>query len=334
MIQRLADDLRSTFPDMRGFSRRNFFYMRAMAEAWHDREVVQQRVAQLPWGHVTVLLDRLDDQVDRDWYAAASIEHGWSRNVLLNQIKNRLHQRQAAAPSNFPSHLPALDSDLAQQLTKDPYVFDFLGLSGAVAERDLEQALMDRLQDTLLELGRGFAFVGRQVHFDVDGDDFYIDLLLFHIPQLRYVVVELKIGPFKPEYTGQLGFYVALVDDELRDPDRHTPTVGILLCAGRNDRVVRYALRGTAAPMAIANYTYDNLPAYERSVLPAAADLTALLDAPVDADPSRRLADALPEDIPLDHTTETADPQDAGDTATEEDQGWGRSSVHRTRSPI
>ncbi|PZS25785.1 MAG: DUF1016 domain-containing protein [Pseudonocardiales bacterium] len=282
VVERLADDLRAEFPDMRGFGRSNVFYMRAAAEAWPRAEVVQQPVGQLPWGHVTVLLDRFDDQAERDWYAAAAIEHGWSRNVLLNQIKNRLHEREAAAPSNFAAQLPAGESELAQELTRDPYVFDFLDLTDRAAERDLEQALMDRLTDTLLELGRGFAFVGRQVHFDVDGDDFYVDLLLFHVTQLRYVVLELKIGRFKPEYTGQLGFYVALVDDELRDRQRHSPTVGILLCAGRNERVVRYALSGTTAPMAIADYTYDTLPAAEQTALPAAAELTAVLETALD----------------------------------------------------
>ena len=196
-----------------------------------------------------------------------------------------------------PAGSPWPTPNSRKQLTKDPYVFDFLGLTGRAAERDVEQALMDRLQQTLLEFGRGFTFVGRQVHFDVDGDDFWVDLLLFHVEQLRYVVVELKIGRFKPDYAGQLGFYVALVDDQRRRPDRHAPTVGILLCAGRNDRVVRYSLGGAASPMAVADYTYDTLPAAERSALPAAEDIAAVLDTPWDGhDPSARLSDALPGD--------------------------------------
>lgn len=246
---------------------------------------------------MAVLLDKLGDRAERDWYAETAAEQGWSRNVLLNQIMNRLHERSGTAPSNFAGRLPAAESELAQQLTKDPYVFDFLDLTGRSAERDVEQALMDRLQQTLLEFGRGFTFAGSQVHFDVDGDDFYVDLLLFHVEQLRYVMVELKIGRFKPDYAGQLGFYVALVDDQLRRPDRHVPTVGILLCAGRNDRVVRYSLGGAASPMAVADYTYDTLPDAERNALPAAEDLTAVLDGPFGgADPSSRLADALPDD--------------------------------------
>jgi predicted nuclease of restriction endonuclease-like (RecB) superfamily len=202
----------------------------------------------------------------------------WSRNVLLNQIKNRLHQREGAAPSNFPARLPPADSDLAQQLTRDPYVFDFLELPDSANERDLEQGLMDRLQNTLSEFGRGFSFVGRQVHFDVGGQDFYIDLLFFHIYQLRYVVVELKIGRFQPEYTGQLGLYVSLVDDQLRIPDRHAATVGILLCSERNERVVRYALAGAAHPIAIADYTYATLPRAQRDSLPTATELANVVD--------------------------------------------------------
>ncbi|MFC0628122.1 PDDEXK nuclease domain-containing protein [Kribbella deserti] len=246
VINRLANDLRAEFPDVRGFSGRNLQYMASAARAW-PAPIAQQAAAQLPWGHIMVLLDRLDDQAERDWYVAAATEHGWSRSVLLNQIKNQLRLRTGAAPSSFPASLPPADSDLAQQLTRDPYVFDFLDITATTNERALGQGLIDSLQATLSEFGRGFSFVGRQVHFDVDGKDFYIDLLFFHNDQLRHVVVELKIGPFEPQFTGQLAFYVSLVDDKLRKLDRHAPTVGILLCAERNDRVVRYALAGGRA---------------------------------------------------------------------------------------
>ena len=174
MIDRLTDDLRAEFPQMRGLSRSNLKYMRRAAAAWPG-PIGQQAVGQLPWGHVTVLLDRLRDQQARDWYVAAAVEHGWSRNMLLNQVKNQLHRRAGSAPSNFPDRLPPAESDLAQQLTRDPYVFDFLNLTDSANERDLERALMDQLQRTLSEFGRGFSFVGRQVHFDVDGRDFYLD---------------------------------------------------------------------------------------------------------------------------------------------------------------
>ncbi|MFC9688310.1 YhcG family protein [Kribbella sp. NPDC056951] len=179
VISRLADDLRAEFPAMRGFSSRHLQYMASAARAWPGA-IAQQPAAQLPWGHVMVLLDHLDDQAERDWYAATAADHGWSRDVLRNQIKNQLHQREGAAPSNFPARLPPADSDLAQQLTRDPYVFDFLDITATTNERALEQGLIDRLQHTLSEFGRGFSFVGRHVHFDVDGQDFYIDLLVFH----------------------------------------------------------------------------------------------------------------------------------------------------------
>ncbi|HEY8651627.1 MAG TPA: PDDEXK nuclease domain-containing protein [Dermatophilaceae bacterium] len=284
VIDRLSHDLRAAYPDMRGLSRSNIHYMRQLAAAWSESAVVPQPVGQLPWGHVRVLLDKLDEPDARDWYALAAVAGGWSRNVLLNQIKGRARDRAGAAPSNFELTLPGEDSELAAQIAKDPYMFDFLGLSGRVAERELEAALVARLRSTLLELGAGFAFVGQQVHLDVGGDDFYIDLLFFNIPQVRYVVVELKIGKFEPEFAGKLGFYIAAVDDRLRDPALHAPTVGILMCADRNDTVVRYALSGAAQPMAVAGYTYDALPPAERAALPSDARVAAALQAPVDVD--------------------------------------------------
>jgi len=274
VIERLAADLRAEFPGMRGLSRRNLFYMRSLAAAYEDPEVVQRTAALLPWAHVMVLLDKLDGADDRDWYAAAAVEHGWSRAVLTHQITSGLRTRTGAAPSNFKDRLPAVDSDLAQQILRDPYVFDFLDLAGRAGERELEAALMDRLQAFLLELGHGFAFVGRQWHFEVDGDDFYIDLLFFNWVQSRFVVIELKTGKFAPEHAGQLGFYVAWVEDNLRRGE-HAETVGILLCGGRNDRVGRYSLAGTAAPLAVA--TYDALPPAIQDVLPSTDELAEAL---------------------------------------------------------
>lgn len=194
VIGRFATDRRTEFPEMKGFSPRNLAYMRAFAAAWPDEQILQQAVAQLPWGHITVLLDRLDDHDLRDWYAGRAAAHGWSRNVLEHQIRTAPHTRLRAAPTNFAEVLPPGDSDLAQQITKDPYLLDFLALDGDAKERHLEQALVDRIIDTLRELGEGFEFVGRQVHFDVDGDDFSVDLLFFHVEQLRHVVIELETG--------------------------------------------------------------------------------------------------------------------------------------------
>jgi predicted nuclease of restriction endonuclease-like (RecB) superfamily len=277
VVARLAEDLRAAFPAMKGFSRSNLFYMRSFASAWPDRVgVVQQPVGLLPWGHITVLLGKLHDRDERDWYAARAAQHGWSRNVLSNQIMNRTRERIGAPPTNFAGQLAPADSDLARELGKDPYVFDFLDLTDAVSERELEQALMDRIVDTLRELGAGFAFVGRQVHFDVDGDDFYVDLLFFHTEQLRYVVIELKTGKFEPAFAGQLGFYVAVVDDKMRR-EFHRPTVGILICGSRNEHTVRYALGQASAPMAVSTYSYESLPAFEQEALPAAERIIAAL---------------------------------------------------------
>jgi len=278
LVGRLATDLRTAFPEMKGFSRRNLFYMRSLATAWPDAdEFVQQAAAQLPWGHIMVLLDRFDEQDRRDWYAAQALEHGWSRNVLEHHIATHAHERFTSALTNFDRVLQRTDSDLAQQITRDPYVLDFLALDADATERQLEQRLVDRIIDTLRELGTGFGFVGRQVHFDVGGDDFYVDLLFFHVEQLRYVVIELKSGKFKPEHLGQLSFYVALVDDQLRR-EQHADTVGLLLVANKNDPVVRYALSGHDSPVGVASY--DLLPPTLRAALPSEDDLTGMLSSP------------------------------------------------------
>jgi len=279
VIERLAGDLRAAFPKLRGLSVRNLHYMRAVAAAWpEEAHFLQSASAELTWSHLTTLLTRLDEQALRDWYAAAAAEQGWSLKVLEHQIATRLHQRLGAAPSNFATQLPPADSDLAQALTRDPYVFDHLGFTEPVAERQLEQPLVDRLQGTLTAFGHGMAFVGRQVHFGVDDTEMIIGLLLFSVEQVRYVVIELKVGSVSPAYTGQLGAYVALVDERLRRPAHHAPTVGILLCTkAPREQAVRYALASTAAPVAVASYTYDTLPPEERAALPDAATLAAAI---------------------------------------------------------
>lgn len=272
VLTRLATDLRNEFPSMKGFSRSNLFYMRSFAEAWPDEDsIVQRPVGQLPWGHVIELLDKLDDQELRDWYAAKDAHHGWSRPVLQHQITTRLHEREAAAPSNFAGALDQLDSEQAQEITKDPYALQFLAVDSNASERELEQRMLDRILDTMRELGPGLAFAGRQVHFDVDGDDFFVDLLFFHVEQLRYVVIELKVSKFEPRDAGQIGFYVALVDDRLRIPEKHQPTIGILLVADKNDTVVRYALAGAAQPVAVSRY---ELTAETQKALPDEETIT------------------------------------------------------------
>lgn len=266
VVDRLAADLRAEFPSMRGFSRSNLSAMRSFAAAWPEESaIVQQPVGRLPWGHVVALLTKLDDQGLRDWYAAKDAHHGWSRAVLIHQIATRLHEREGAAPSNFSGALEAPGSDQARELTKDPYALDFLAVDGDTTERALEDHLVDRIVETMRELGPGFAFVGRQVHVEIDGDDFYIDLLFFHVEQLRYVVIELKTTKFDPRDAGQLGFYVSVVDDRIRIKEKHQPTVGILLVAGKNDTVVRYALASMTQPVAVSRY---ELSPEEREALP------------------------------------------------------------------
>lgn len=302
VIRRLAEDLRAEFPEVKGFSRTNLEYMRRFAAAYPDLESNSPTaVGELPWGHVTVLLDKLDAADDRAWYAAEAIANGWSRNVLVHQIATRLRQRVGAAPSNFEHQLPAPDSEMVQQMTKDPYVLDFLELRRDARERDIERALIDKIEATLLELGRGFSFVGRQVHFEVGDQDFYSDLVFFHLATLRFVVIELKITEFKPEHVSQLGFYVAVVDDKLRDPEMHNPTVGILLCATKNEAVVRYALATSSAPLAVAGYVTDadevtQLVDPGELGLPDEAEISAILDSPLPDDPSHTYGDALPDE--------------------------------------
>lgn len=253
VIDRLAHDLRAAFPEMKGFSSRNLKYMRAFAGAWPDEQFVQEVLAQLPWYHQLALLDKLDDPGIRRWYANSAITHAWSRNVLVMQIEARAHVRTGQAVTNFEQRLPAPQSDLARESLKDPYRFDFLGLGREAQERDIERGLVDHISRFLLELGAGFAYVGRQVHLDVGGEDFYLDLLFYHLKLRCYVVVELKAGDLRPEHVGQLNFYLAAVDEQMRAP-QDAPTIGLLLCKGRNKVVAEYALRNTVAPIGVAQY--------------------------------------------------------------------------------
>jgi predicted nuclease of restriction endonuclease-like (RecB) superfamily len=303
VVDRISADMRREFPGQRGWSRRNLLYMRKVAEVWPtEPEFVHQPGAQLPWRHVTVLLDKLHTRQDCEWYAAKAVENGWSRASLEFEIKTDLKSRLGSAPSNFATTLDAADSDLAQQVVKDKYVFEHVDTRQHVAERDREQALMARIELTLVELGRGLAFAGRQVRFDVAGDEFFIDLLFFHIEQLRYVVIELKAGKFSPAHMGQLGFYVQLVETRLKKPG-HEKTVGILLCAERNDETVALSLSTAAAPTAVA--LYDGLTPEEQAALPSAAELEAVVRDEIRAYDRARL-DAAGEDAG-DHF-ESADP--------------------------
>ena len=269
VIDRLAHDLRTAFPDMKGFSPRNLKYMRAFAEAWPDSEFVQGVLAQLPWYHQLALLDKLPDAESRRWYAAKAIEHNWSRNVLVMQIESGLLQRQGKAVTNFEARLPKAQSDLARESLKDPYRFDFLNLGEEAQERAVESALVRHVTEFLLELGAGFAFVGRQVLVDVGGEEFYIDLLFYHLKLRCYVVIELKTGKFKPEHLGQLGFYLTAVDRQIKG-DQDNASIGLLLCKSKNKVVAEYALSDKNQPMGIAEYKLQEaLPAELETDLPS-----------------------------------------------------------------
>jgi predicted nuclease of restriction endonuclease-like (RecB) superfamily len=282
VIERLAHDLRVAFPEMKGFSRANLMYMRAFAEAWPSAEIVQQAVGQMPWGHNLVLLTKLKDPQQRLAYAQRAVAHGWSRAVLTLHIESRLLEREGQALTNFEARLPAPASDLANQTLKDPYVFDFLGIGREADERAIESALVQHVTRFLLELGAGFAFVGRQVAMEVGGDDFFIDLLFYHLKLRCYVVVELKADKFRPEHLGQLGFYLSAVDAQIK-AEQDGPTIGLLLCKSKNKLVAEYALRDSARPMGIAEYELtESLPASLQSSLPSVEQieqgLTALED--------------------------------------------------------
>ncbi|MBK8803385.1 MAG: DUF1016 family protein [Fibrobacteres bacterium] len=286
VIDRLAEDLRAAFPDMKGFSPRNLKYMRSFAEAWPDAEFVQGVLAQLPWYHHLALLDKVDSSESRRWYASKAIEHNWSRNVLVLQIETHQLERSGKAVTNFDATLPKPESDLARESLKDPYRFDFLNLTDEAQEREIEIALVNHVTAFLLELGAGFAFVGRQVLLDVGGDEFKMDLLFYHLKLRCYVVIELKAGKFKPEHLGQLSFYLTAVDRQIKS-EHDNPTIGLLLCKAKNKVVAEYALGDKSQPMGIAEYKLlESLPLELQSSLPSieqierelASDLAAVED--------------------------------------------------------
>ena len=253
IIDRLSTDLRETYPDMKGLSPRNLKYMRAFAAAWPEREIVQAPLAQIPWYHHIALLGKCRSREERLWYTQQSATNGWSHNILTLQIEANAYERQGQVTHNFALTLPPADSDMAAQVFKDPYLFDFLGTADPRREREVEQALVDHIQRFLLELGAGFAFVGRQVHLEFASADYYLDLLFYHLKLRCYVVVELKAVPFDPGFVGTLNMYLSAVDDLLRHPD-DKPTIGLLLCRSSNKVVAEYALRGFRKPMGVADW--------------------------------------------------------------------------------
>jgi len=267
VITRLAKDLKAEFSDMKGFSRTNLLYMRSFANAYPDESIVQQLVGQIPWGHNVRILDGVKDYDERLWYIQQTIENGWSRAVLEHQIGSKLFQRQGKAITNFEQALPKPQSELAQQILKSPYNFDFLSLGKEALERDLERALIAHMRDFLLELGVGFSFVGSQYPLEIAGQEFRIDLLFYHLKLRCFIVIDLKMGKFEPSYSGQINFYVNVVDDLLKHPDDQ-PTIGMVLCRSKENTIVEYALRGVNTPIGVSTHSIEELPEEFQENLP------------------------------------------------------------------
>lgn len=274
-IDNLASDIRMEFPNSKGYSVRNLKYMAKFALAYPDREFVQTVSAQIPWSHNTAILDKIKDPEQRVWYIKKTAENSWSHSVLIHQIESGLYQRQAVAGkvSNFENRLPVPQSELAVQTMKDPYIFDFIPFREDMVERDIERALVQDVTKLLLELGTGFAFLGNQYHLSVGGDDFYIDLLFYNLNLRCYVVIELKTGEFKPEYAGQLNFYLSAVDGIMKT-EQDNPSIGLLLCKSKNNLVAEYSLKDMSKPIGISEYRVtSDLPAELEKQLPSVEDI-------------------------------------------------------------
>lgn len=281
IVETLAKDLQSSFPNMKGLSDRNLKYMRKFAETYPDFEIVQEVLAQITWYHNIALLDKVKDGTKQIWYAKKTVENGWSRNILVHQIESKLYDRQALGnnkTTNFLTALPAPQSELVQEVIKDPYNFDFLTLSEKSQEKDLEDGLMKNLTSFLLELGKGFAFVGQQYHLEIGGQDYYLDLLFYNTKLHCYVVFELKIGEFKPEYTGKVNFYLSAIDSQLKT-EYDEPSIGIILCKSKNKIVAEYALRDMSKPIGVSEYSITQVLSDElKTTLPTIEELEQKLE--------------------------------------------------------
>lgn len=279
VVPRLSADLRTAFPEAKGYSQTNLNRMLAFARAWSA--IFPQAVGKLPWGHIVALLESLDTPATREFYAQRAVQEGWARHTLINMIQGGLHLRPGQALTNFDRTIPPEAHDSVKGLAKDPYILDFLD-GTARHERDMEDQIVANLVRFLQQLGTGFAFVGRQYPLVVGGEEFFIDLLFYHLKLRRYVVVELKDKGFAPEHMGKLAFYVAAIDGEVRDPVHDDPTVGILLVKSRNAVVVEYSLGTTSTPVAVGTHTA--LPREVRAVLPSAEELAGAIATPVRED--------------------------------------------------
>lgn len=277
IIDQLSRDFVSAFPEMKGFSTRNLKYMRKFAEEYPDVEFVQEVLAQLTWYHNVTLLDKIPDKRVRLFYVKHAIEHGWSRNIMVMQMELSLHKRQGQAITNFKDKLPSPQSDLAHYTLKDPYIFDFLSISEEAHEREVEKALVHHMEKFILELGAGFAFVGRQYHLEVGDQDFYIDLLFYHLKLRCFVVIELKDKDFKPEYAGKMNFYLSCVDDIVKH-ETDQASIGLILCKNKNNILAEYALRDMTKPIGLAEYRLtESLPENLKTALPTIEELEAEL---------------------------------------------------------
>lgn len=280
VIDRLSADLKEAFPTMKGFSARNLKYMRKFAQEWPDREIVQRCVAQIPWRSNIVLMEKVKEPQLRLWYASQAIENGWSKDILGLQVESKLHTRLGESANNFDNALPPVDSDMARYIFKDPYIFDFLGTTEVRLESELEEKLVRHIEKFLLELGQGFAFVGRQVPVEVGESFFKIDLLFYHLRLRCYVVIELKAGSFQPSYLGQLNMYMSIVDDVMRHED-DKPTIGLLLVRDKDHTVAKYSLAGYKNPIGVAEWEQkisESIPEDLKPSLPTIEEIEAELD--------------------------------------------------------
>ncbi len=288
-IESLGNKLQKEFPGISGFSRSNLFKMRAFYLSYEKvsqtvRQFEELPISQIPWSHNIILVTKIKDTKERLWYAHMTIEEGWSREALEDAITSKFFHRHGKAITNFKDRLPEPQSQLAQEVLKDPYQFDFLELTNGYKEKELEQGLVDHIQQFLIELGQGFAFVARQYHIEVDGDDYYIDLLFYHLQLRCYCVVEIKTTNFKPEYAGKMNFYLSAVDDFVKN-DADNPSIGLILCKTKKQFTAEYALRDIRKPMGVSQYEgiiTKSLPKRFQQSLPSVQKIEAeLSDSPV-----------------------------------------------------
>ena len=276
--KQVSTELKLTFPNMKGFSERNIRAMRMFYEEYANDVKWQQLVAKLPWGHNLLLIEKIKDKEIRKIYAENTIKNGWSRNILSIQIETEFHNRIGNSNNNFGALLPPRDSDLVNNTIKDPYIFDFITLKEEFKEQELESALVTRIRNVLLELGKGFSFVGNQYKISVDNQDYYIDLLFYHLELRCYIVVELKANEFKPEYIGQLGFYVTAVNEMIKK-EYDAPTIGLLLCRGKNRVTVDWSLKSINVPIGVSTYELkEQLPKELLDKLPTEEEINLYLE--------------------------------------------------------